>query len=411
MKYIVIMFSALFSFMPASVFAQGSYAVPFILSGPSAYLEASGGAFTAMPTDDAFGFYYNPAQLGQFSQDNNGALQTAWRDWIPGVPETNFSNLGLSLGYNLKKINENIPLSIGLGYMLNYLSWGENVWTDETGAEIGVFDSHEYTNALALGVCAEFFVRISLGSTYKRIVSEFGPINFPGAESSSSEATANAFDFGLQINVPFTELFRDKRETTFQLFPVIELSYGYALVNVGDEMSYIDKNQADPLPRQARLGNGLKLGLGMRKNGVDINYFSIDYVSGANDILSMRDSRGTIDYNGPFGELNFASALFLWDDPQFVTVRRGLRINFFEIGQLMWGFIDKPDFAQQKSFGFAFNLRGVLKTISAFSQNPNLKHGLNHYDLQVVFSQPNLNRDMPVGDGAFFGIAFGVYGF
>ncbi len=411
MKHIIVLFSALLSFSPSYVSAQGFYAAPFLLSGPSAYLEASGGAFTAMPANDAFGFYYNPAQLGQFSQNSNGALQIARRDWIPGIPETNYSNFGLSLGYNLKKINENLPLSIGMGYMLNYLSLGENVWTDETGTELGTYDSREYTNAFGLGLCVDFFLRAAIGVTYKRIVSKLTPFTIVGAENSSGEATANAFDFGLQINVPFTELFRDERKTTFQLFPVIEISYGYAIVNIGDEMRYIDKHQADPLPRQARLGNALKLGLGMQNNGVDIDLITIDYVAEANDLLANRNQSGQVEYQGAFGDIKFPKAMFLLDDPDKVTVRRGIGLNFFEMFQWHMGLIDQPYSGQKRPMGFAFNLRGVLKIISAFSGNPNLKNGLNHFDFQINYTHIDLNRDYSMGDGGYFGIAFGIYGF
>ncbi|MEJ2055283.1 MAG: hypothetical protein P8X42_15315, partial [Calditrichaceae bacterium] len=51
--------------------SQGLVSFPILyLYPPSASLNSAGGAFTALPTDDPFGFYYNPAQLGQFSQNS-----------------------------------------------------------------------------------------------------------------------------------------------------------------------------------------------------------------------------------------------------------------------------------------------------------------------------------------------------
>jgi hypothetical protein len=56
--------------------AQGEAAMPYLtLLTPSANLTAAGGAYTALPTNDPFGFLYNPAHLGQFSQFSNVGIQ------------------------------------------------------------------------------------------------------------------------------------------------------------------------------------------------------------------------------------------------------------------------------------------------------------------------------------------------
>ena len=47
-----------------TIFAQGEAAVPFLLQNPSPSLNAMGATGTALPTEDPFGFIWNPAQLG-----------------------------------------------------------------------------------------------------------------------------------------------------------------------------------------------------------------------------------------------------------------------------------------------------------------------------------------------------------
>ncbi|MEJ2054049.1 MAG: hypothetical protein P8X42_09030 [Calditrichaceae bacterium] len=47
--------------------AQGESAVPFVTIQPSPGLNGMAGAYTALPTHDTFGFFYNPAQTGYFS--------------------------------------------------------------------------------------------------------------------------------------------------------------------------------------------------------------------------------------------------------------------------------------------------------------------------------------------------------
>ena len=51
--------------------SQGEAAVPFLTVPVSPLLNGMGATGTSLPTDDPFGFLYNPAQLGYTSQVNN----------------------------------------------------------------------------------------------------------------------------------------------------------------------------------------------------------------------------------------------------------------------------------------------------------------------------------------------------
>ena len=61
----------LLSLFPFRNLAQGEAAVPFLLLHPSPSLSAMGATGAALPTDDPFGFLWNPAQLGYNSLNNN----------------------------------------------------------------------------------------------------------------------------------------------------------------------------------------------------------------------------------------------------------------------------------------------------------------------------------------------------
>ena len=65
-----VLFLSLFSFLifTNKSFSQGEAAVPFLLLQPSPSLSAMGQTGTALPTEDPFGFIWNPAQLGYTSQ-------------------------------------------------------------------------------------------------------------------------------------------------------------------------------------------------------------------------------------------------------------------------------------------------------------------------------------------------------
>ena len=70
---VTFLFLSLFSFslITNKSFSQGEAAVPFLLLQPSPSLSAMGQTGTALPTEDPFGFLWNPAQLGYTSQNNN----------------------------------------------------------------------------------------------------------------------------------------------------------------------------------------------------------------------------------------------------------------------------------------------------------------------------------------------------
>ena len=48
--------------------AQGEAAIPFLYQNPSPQFSGLGWTGVSLPNDDAFGFYYNPAQLGYFGK-------------------------------------------------------------------------------------------------------------------------------------------------------------------------------------------------------------------------------------------------------------------------------------------------------------------------------------------------------
>jgi len=49
--------------------------MPFLNMSPSPLLSGMGQVGTALPNEEAYGFYYNPAHLGQFDQKIHGVFQ------------------------------------------------------------------------------------------------------------------------------------------------------------------------------------------------------------------------------------------------------------------------------------------------------------------------------------------------
>jgi hypothetical protein len=282
MKTVVVVFlSILIIIFSTNLYAQGEAAVPFLFLDASPELTGMAGTVVALPTTDVYGAWYNPAQLGNFSRTNNIGLgiYPVKTDWLPSF---NFSDLtwhssALALGYTF---NSNVPIHVGLGYIYSKFNLGENVWTDESGIELAKFNSFQSCNAISVGAGIDYYAQFNVGLTYKHINSELIPSHIqvsPGVYGG--RASVSAFDFGLLINVPIMDLIKfDEKPMLFENnYPFLNVSLGYALLNLGDEIQDIYKVKVDPLPRQAKLGYGVSFGLKSDFNGIDIEIFQFDY--------------------------------------------------------------------------------------------------------------------------------------
>ena len=110
MKTIIEIVLIFYFAFPQILKSQGTTAVPFLLIGPSPQLGGSAGANAVLPTEDAFGFYYNPAQLGNFSQYNNFSFHF-YPKRVEWLPQFNFDDLflevllwGLGIKFPIMKI-------------------------------------------------------------------------------------------------------------------------------------------------------------------------------------------------------------------------------------------------------------------------------------------------------------------
>ena len=225
-----------------TLFAQGESAVPFLLIAPGARAGGMGEAGVALATD-ATAIYWNPAGLAfQYEDpevDFKGEASFMHVNWLP---QFNFSDLFydfLAARYYVDEIDGMVAFG------LTYLNLGENVWTDATGIELGTFDSKEY--AVSLGYATKLEDNLGIGLNLKLIRSELVPNNVRvGYEDRGGNATSFAVDLGV-LWTPAYEFLENK------------LNVGANLSNFGPEVTYINEDQADPLPTNLRLGFAYKV--------------------------------------------------------------------------------------------------------------------------------------------------------
>lgn len=296
-----------FIFLNNKTYSQGEAAVPVLLLQSSPSHSAMGATGIAIPTEDPFGFVFNPAQLGYTSQKNNLSFifYPSKIDWL-GFGEFEVKGRALNAGYNFKNLI-GFPISFGFGYSNTEVDFGTYIRTDEMGNVIGTSDPKDYYYSYSLGFDIDYFVQLSAGITYKKVTSDFR--DFPiGLESSGISTKTNVIDFGILLNIPVLKLIDEqiqlKLDENFMFRPDFNFSLGYSKSNIGDSIYYIDPAQADPLPRMDRIGYGTSTGFDLITDDFRLNAFNLSFTVEADDILIERDSEGW-SYQPTLSDLKF----------------------------------------------------------------------------------------------------------
>jgi hypothetical protein len=221
---------------PDSVRAQGESAVPFLLIAPNSRAAGIGETGTGS-VDDASAVFWNPGALA-FLDGQEVTLTHA--NWLP--------QFGLSdLFYEYLNYRNRID-DIGgtVGASITYLNLGEFIRTNSNAVEIGRFKAYEF--AVTVGYSTKMFEDLGFGFNARFIRSSLSPIGTEGEEGSGIANTVS-FDVAMMWRPYDLDIdWLDKK-----------LSIGFNLSNLGPKVTYIDADQADPLPTNLRLGFGYKI--------------------------------------------------------------------------------------------------------------------------------------------------------
>lgn len=196
-------------------------AAPFLLFQPSARSAGMGEAYIAI-SDDANSTYYNPAALAD--DEHRDMSYTIYRP-VPNLANDIFTSFG-SYTQPFSSIGN-------LGFSLTYTSLGEQTRTDQQGQDLGTFTSW----GMALGASYGTYVTksMSLGLTVKFIHENLAGQG-AGQEQGKGSGSSFAGDLGFmwKLSDRFTA--------------------AWVLRNVGPNITFIDADQADPLPQNFTVG-------------------------------------------------------------------------------------------------------------------------------------------------------------
>lgn len=368
-------------------FAQGEAAVPFLMLNPSPSQSAMGATGTALPTEDPFGFLWNPAQLGYTSQTNNLSFifYPSKLEWIPiWNADLELSSIALNAGYNFKDLI-GVPLSFGFGYSNVKFDYGTFIITDPGGPDpIGTFEPEDSYNAYSFGLGVDYLVQLSIGYTIKDVNSFLADFS-PSPDSGEVRAETTVNDFGILLNIPVLKLIDDKMQVQVDenLFakPTFNFSLGYSKSNIGDSISYIDPAQSDPLPRVERIGYGIATGFNLVTEDFSINAFNLSFTVEAEDILVSRSSTNQTHWEYQ-DDLDFWKNIVQIEGDGKIVSRTGTKLEFAETFTYNFGHFSGKGYGQRKTNGYEVRFKGFLKVAALWAKHPVTDFLRDHFDIR-----------------------------
>ena len=359
-------------------------AVPFLLISSSPEANGQGTASVSRQTDDPFSVNYNPAHLGGMQNNFSVSFYPTKTNWLPGLGLKDLTyNSYVFCGKTNVKDYISVPLSIGIAYSRVDLNLGTFNQTSPTGPDvIDTFHGEEHNDALSLGVGWDIGIKLAMGITFRRIVSNLeGGVN----------ASAWSRDYGLLMNVPIADLISRKPEFMTGIAPLFDFSFGTALTNIGGTISYVDNAQADPLPRNISIGTSIDIGLKLIK--IDCKIISFSWSRQADNLLVERNQDGSSYYRGIFGDLSFGKHIIqgIWTDA--VKISQGWQIGLGEFIYFRQGSYQGGGNNYIKTYGLGISTSGLFKFLTlGVEDNTFINQLANHFDLHYDQSSYNINE-------------------
>jgi len=225
------------------------------------------------------------------------------------------------------------------GGSVTFISYGKFTRTGETGEVLGEFESFDIAGAISYGT--SLTNKLKGGISVKLIHSRLSPQG-AGAEQGSGTATGFAIDVGLLYHMNS------------------RLTWGLAFTNLGPEMSYIDADQSDDLPRNLAIGFSYKM---LRSDytslivTAEINKLMVGLDDRSSEELQQSVINGGLEFT--YANLFAARAGYIYDqEGDIKTPTLG-----FGVAPFSWGEFDFAYIPSQEDFSLANTLRISLRLI------------------------------------------------
>jgi hypothetical protein len=174
-----------------------------------------------------------------FGTEDKAVVYAHARKELTFMHATLLPNLAEDVYYEYLSYVQNTENWGTLGGSITFISYGSILTTAETGQVTGEINPYEFAVNLSYGT--KMGKKLALGLGAKFIYSLLSPVG-AGKEKGSGNGSSFAVDVGLLYKTPFKRL-----------------TLGMAVTNLGPNVTYIDADQADPLPRNLALGFAYKI--------------------------------------------------------------------------------------------------------------------------------------------------------
>jgi hypothetical protein len=305
--------------------AQGESAVPFLMISPNSRASGMGEIGTGI-ADDAAAIHWNPAGLAFQTGQEISITHTNW------LPEFGMSDLFydyLNYKHHLRSLNGTFAAAI------TYLNLGKHTRTLSSGPDpVGEFQSYEF--AITAGYATPITSNLGLGVNLRLIHSALSPIGTE-QEEGKGVGTTVAGDIGILYK---TSLFD------------MPVSVGANIQNLGPKITYIDADQADPLPTNLRLGLGLRL--------VETENNSLTFGADFSRILVRRYERDPNTSEIPPPDPFYKAVFTAWGDGglQKVIMSGGFEYWYANLIALRAGYFhEHEDYGNRKFLTFGAGIR------------------------------------------------------
>ncbi|KAA3602852.1 MAG: hypothetical protein DWQ06_06685 [Calditrichaeota bacterium] len=344
----------------------------FLKVSPSSQFNGMGSVGNSLPTNDVFGFYYNPAQLGNFAKNNNFGFQfyPQKTDWQKDLgPELN--NFGMSVGYK----PENSLFSFGFGFLHSHFDYGTFDYTNEFGTKDEKIIGPTYSyQAFSLGINYDWIIDFNAGVTFKNIKGKNLLLNYNEffIPQDTVKLKTQTFDFGILATIPFGKISSKSYDGKYFL----NASLGFSVRNLGGSVKYPDKEESELMPRTSVLGYSLVGGYEGEINGETFDFVKLSWSVDAEDDLTKKvvvvtDGKSTLkeEYQNILANTNPWKNIILAEGSSKIIRHLGFKVELFETFSFMKGSLDGDGFDGRKTIGFGFSSKGISKYLYSKDEN------------------------------------------
>ena len=173
----------------------------------------------------------------------------------------------------------------------------------------------------------------------------------------------------------------------------LSYSFGYSKSNIGDPISFVDVNQADPPPITSRLGMTFGGNLIIYNNlGIDFKFVREAEELMVERIANENVSKGYEDIykDGYLGDIDIQKHLLNGEGDEDVIIHKGSEVTLFKFYSIRKGkHIDLDGKVEYKTSGYGIDFGEMIKSASYIFESPSIREMklLNYVNLKYNSSK------------------------